>query len=295
MEIHELATIFPMLGEEELAELCADIEKNGLAEPVTVYEGKILDGRNRATACQRLGIEPDTIEYEGGDPVTFVLSKNVFRRHLTESQRAMAAEKLANMQRGNQMRKFAHLEDQQNQGLTAQDCQVSQEEAAKMLNVSKRQVQNAAKLRREASPEVVEQVERGEKTIHAALPKRTPKEQPRRKTVAKEPEPEGNYIQVERRWEAHIKTLEAWWETMPNAYRQLTGGGEITGCMQVPVPFHHNMMMALFRKMCDDAGDGGEELRETLIAEVKLLAERIEELGEGVRSQNTDIQKVILS
>ena len=65
---------------------------------------------------------------------------------------------------------------------------------------------------------------------------------------------------------------------MPTAYRQLTGGGEITGCMQVPVPFHHNVMMAMFRKMCDDAGEAGEELRNDIIAEVKLLAERIEEL-----------------
>jgi len=69
-----------------------------------------------------------------------------------------------------------------------------------------------------------------------------------------------------------------WWEKMPTAYRQLTGGGEITGCMQVPVPFHHNVMMAMFRKMCDDAGEAGEELRNDIIAEVKLLAERIEEL-----------------
>ena len=60
MDIHEFANIFPMLGDEELKELCADIEKNGLAEPITVYEGKILDGRNRWTACTRLGIEPKT-------------------------------------------------------------------------------------------------------------------------------------------------------------------------------------------------------------------------------------------
>ena len=50
-------------------------------------------------------------------------------------------------------------------------------------------------------------------------------------------------------------------------------------------------MMAMFQKMCDDAGDDGEELRNNLIAEVKRLAERIEELGEGVRSQNTEVRR----
>jgi len=276
LHFHELANIFPMLGNEELAELCADIEKNGLAEPITVYEDKILDGRNRATACQRLGIEPDTIEYIGGDPVAFVLTKNVLRRHLTESQRAMAADKLANMRHGGTR--------QHGEGGKAQICAlpseptISRAKAAKMLNVSERQVDKAAKLRREASPEVIEQVERGEKTIHAALPKRTPKQQPRRKTVAKEPESK------EAKLNPHaVQTaiqMTDWWEKMPTAYRQLTGGKEISGCMQVPVPFHHNMMMEMFRKMCDDAGDAGEELRNNLIAEVKLLAARIDELND---------------
>jgi len=279
MDIHELANIFPMIGEEELKELCADIERNGLAEPITLYEGKVIDGRNRATACQRLGIEPDTIEYIGGDPVAFVLSKNLHRRHLTESQRAMVAERLANMQRGGTRQQECRESKAQICALPSAPA-ISRAKAAKMFNVSERQVDNAAKLRREASPEVVEQVERGEKTIHAALPKKTPKEQPRRKTVAKEREPEHEYIQVERRWEPLVKTMTAWWETMPTAYRQLTGGGEITGCMQVPAPFHHNMMMALFRKMCDDAGDAGEKMRNNLIAEVKLLADRIDELND---------------
>ncbi|MDR0327435.1 MAG: hypothetical protein LBI05_03965, partial [Planctomycetaceae bacterium] len=102
----------------------------------------------------------------------------------------------------------------------------------------------------------------------------------RRKTVAKEPEPEGKFIQVEKRWKKDIALLTDWWDKMPTAYQQLTGGETLTGCMQVPVPFHHNMMLAMFRKMCDDAGDAGDELRESLIAEVKLLAERIDELND---------------
>jgi hypothetical protein len=155
MKFHELANIFPMLGDEELAELCADIKKNGLAEPITVYEGKILDGRNRATACTMLGVSPKTVEYTGDDPVAFVLSKNLHRRHLTESQRALVASKLATLpaHRPTVENKCANLrtysQDAGNKGITAQSGAVPQAEAAKMLNVSKRQVQNATKLRKE--------------------------------------------------------------------------------------------------------------------------------------------------
>jgi len=264
-EFHELANIFPMLGDEELKELCADIEKNGLAEPITLYEGKILDGRNRATACERLGIEPMTVEYTGNDPIAFVLSKNLHRRHLTTSQRAVIAEELANMSEGRQK-------------LTAGIPAVSQTEAAKILNVSRDSVQQVAKLRRESSPEVIEQVKRGEKTINAALSERTPKEQPRRKTVAKESEPEGKFIKVEKRWEPEVVAMEEWWDTMPTAYRQLTGGEEVAGCLKIPIPSHHNVVLALFRKMCEGADEDSAEIRENLITEVRLLANRIEEL-----------------
>jgi hypothetical protein len=256
-----------------------------------------------------LGIEPKTIEYTGNDPLAFVLSKNLHRRHLSESQRAMIAEELANMRHGGDRKsgenQAANLrldpqgesidcptsgkgtEDSEpsanlrkvNKGNTARSGAISQSAAAKMLNVSERQVQNAAKLRREAAPEVVEQVKRGEKSIHAALSKQTSaKQPPRRKTVAKEPEPEGKFIQVEKRWEKEIATWTEWWDKMPTAYQQLTDGETLTGCMQVPIPFNHNVLMAMFRKMCDDAGDTG--IRDSLIAEVKLLAERIDELND---------------
>jgi ParB-like chromosome segregation protein Spo0J len=288
MENHELANIFPMLGAEELAELCADIKKNGLTEPITLYEGKVLDGRNRVTACTTLKIKPKTVEYTGNDPLAFVLSKNLHRRHLTTSQRAMIADDLANMRQGER----TDMEPCRNSG------KVNQSEAAKKLNVSRDSVQQAHKVRTKAVPEVAEAVESGKMPVSVAAKladappeeqreaiaraergeKHTSGKQPRRKTVAKEPEPEEKYIKVERRWEHEIEVMTEWWDTMPAAYRQLTGGDEIAGCMKIPIPFHHNVVLALFRQMCIDAGDDSEELRSLLIAEVNLLADRIEEL-----------------
>ena len=65
----------------------ADIRKRGLEGPITLYEGKILDGRNRYRACREAGIEPRFVKYADDDPAGFVVSKNVFCRHLTTVQK----------------------------------------------------------------------------------------------------------------------------------------------------------------------------------------------------------------
>ncbi len=61
---------------------------------------KILDGRNRFRACKKAGIAARFKNYAGDNPLAFVLSANLKRRHLNESQRADIAAKLANMRQG---------------------------------------------------------------------------------------------------------------------------------------------------------------------------------------------------
>lgn len=92
MEFHELAAIFPMMGEEEYQALVRDIERNGLLEPIWLYEDKIIDGRNRYQACLELQITPQFRTWQGrGSPLAFVISLNLSRRHLTSSQKAVVA------------------------------------------------------------------------------------------------------------------------------------------------------------------------------------------------------------
>ena len=91
MEYHEIANIFPLMEGTELTELSADIKKNGLIDPIWLYENKILDGRNRYRACQEVGVEPRFQSYPGNDPLQQVISLNLHRRHLNESQRAIVA------------------------------------------------------------------------------------------------------------------------------------------------------------------------------------------------------------
>src|SRR5260370_11182125 len=89
---HEVTTIFPAMREEEYAQLAADIQKQGLLEPLWTYQGKIIDGRHRYRVCQQFGIEPLFQEWDGcGSLVAFVVNRNVQRRHLTRNQKAIVA------------------------------------------------------------------------------------------------------------------------------------------------------------------------------------------------------------
>lgn len=88
MKAHRLAKYFPILEGEEFQMLVEDIRKNGQLNPIVTYKGEILDGINRYRACEELGIDPLTEDYTGDDPLSYVVSINIRRRHMTESQRA---------------------------------------------------------------------------------------------------------------------------------------------------------------------------------------------------------------
>jgi len=89
MKSHEIADIFPLMNPKEFKELKEDIKQNGLMSPVIIYEGKILDGRNRYNACNELGVRIITDEYIGKDALQYVMSTNLKRRNLTDSQKAV--------------------------------------------------------------------------------------------------------------------------------------------------------------------------------------------------------------
>jgi ParB-like chromosome segregation protein Spo0J len=99
---HDLADLFPLLDDDDLQRLADDIRENGLRESIWLYQGKILDGRNRYRACQIVGVEPSFDEFSGNDSeaLKLVISLNLHRRHLTISQRAMVAAALEHFQHG---------------------------------------------------------------------------------------------------------------------------------------------------------------------------------------------------
>lgn len=168
MQFHPVADMFPMMTADEQIALRQDISVNGQREPILLAidaaDGvlKIADGRNRAKACSGLGIEPRYREWDGtGDLLATVVSLNLKRRHLSESQRAMIAQRLANMVVG------------QNRDRSSEDPQIcgtaiSQSAAADMLNVSERLISSARRVVREGDPELAAMVESGEIQVSEA-------------------------------------------------------------------------------------------------------------------------------
>lgn len=98
MEHHPVADLFPMLPDDELKELAADIKERGQLQPIVLdTDGRILDGRNRHAACEMVGVEPKFETYDGDDPDGYALAVNIARRHLTTGARAIIAAKAAKM------------------------------------------------------------------------------------------------------------------------------------------------------------------------------------------------------
>ena len=153
LQFHPLADIFPLVEGAEFDELVADIREHGLHEPIVVFEDKILDGRNRYRACEAAGVEPTFTAYTGDDPVAYVVSLNLRRRHLSESQRAMVAAKLATLRDGQR----ADLVE----GLPIG-------RASEMLNVGERSVARAREVQEHGTPELVSAVERGAISVSSA-------------------------------------------------------------------------------------------------------------------------------
>lgn len=157
---HSLSVIFPRMGEVELAALAEDIKTNRLKEPMWLFEDKILDGNNRYRACLKIGYplkeESDFRQFDPkaqGDPLAFVVSANLHRRHLNESQRATVAAALVNTKLGHNRYNRTG---------------VTNETAAKMLGVSEAIVKMARTVADKAAPEIFEKVQKGELRLAAA-------------------------------------------------------------------------------------------------------------------------------
>jgi len=89
------ATLMPGgMDEPEFTAFCEDVEQRGILMPVTLYEGKVLDGWHRYRAGQKTGTPFKTIEYTGKDPAGYIASVNVLRRKLSSLQRALVGARL---------------------------------------------------------------------------------------------------------------------------------------------------------------------------------------------------------
>lgn len=144
---HPIANIWPLMEGKEFEALKEDIKRTEkLLHPIVLFENKILDGRNRYNACKDLALKPDFVQLPAGtDPIAYVLSANEQRRHMSQSQRALVAAKLANLKLG----------DNQHSGGEG----LSIEKASQLLNVSNASVSRCKSVLSTGVPELVQMVE----------------------------------------------------------------------------------------------------------------------------------------
>lgn len=164
IEVHPIAMRIPEMPPDQYDRLKADIKKNGLREPITLYGGKVLDGRHRDRACNETGVLPRYKDWDcKGDVVDFVKSMNLSRRHLTISQLSMIGVDLLPICE-------EQAAERMNAGGVAPACAKGKaaEHAAKAVGVSTRSIETAKKVNGEASPKVRESVRSGKMSLNAA-------------------------------------------------------------------------------------------------------------------------------
>ena len=167
--LHPACKLFPPLSEQELQELADDIADNGLRNPIVMYHGKILDGRNRWEACKIVGVAPQYAEFNGDDPVAWAISQNLKRRHLSASQRAVVALDLLPM-----LEKEAKQRQRNSNGFRGSHQSAhkfadrstgkASEMAARLVNSNARYVEKVKSIGRTA-PDLIKEIRQGRITI----------------------------------------------------------------------------------------------------------------------------------
>ena len=166
---HPLSAAFPAMSEQDFQSLKDSITEIGVQNPITLFEGMVIDGWHRYTAANELGMDCPVVELGDVDPRDFVLAQNKARRHITQAQLAMATTSvyawrpvgnpaLSNSAPGAELK-------------TTKELAVS-------AGVSERTIEQAKAVQTKAAPEVVEAVKAGEIGLKkAAAIAKLPKEE----------------------------------------------------------------------------------------------------------------------
>lgn len=169
MQQHPLSAAFPAMAADDFQGLKDSIMEIGVQNPITLFEGMVIDGWHRYTAANELGMDCPVVALGDVDPRDFVLAQNKARRHITQAQLAMATTSvyawrpvgnpaLSNSAPGAELK-------------TTKELAVS-------AGVSERTIEQAKAVQTKAAPEVVEAVKAGEIGLKkAAAIAKLPKEE----------------------------------------------------------------------------------------------------------------------
>lgn len=166
---HPLSVAFPAMDADDFQSLKDSIENIGVQNPITLYDGMVIDGWHRYKAANELGMDCPSKELDAWiDPVAFVRAQNKDRRHLPLSAWALIEVSLREW-------KPSHRQDK---GELSSPLQASNQEMADAVGVTKRTIQQAKAVQSNATPEVIAAVKSGEIGLpKAAAIAKLPKEE----------------------------------------------------------------------------------------------------------------------
>jgi len=244
---------------DDFAALCADIKANGLRQPIVLHDGLILDGGNRYRACIEAGVKPRFVKHDGSNLVSFVLSANMHRRHMTPGQQAAIV---------------ASAQDWAKAQPRGGDRRSNQSATLHLETVADRAAESGASIRTQkmadkvvkADPELGRQVAQGEVSLPAAVAKVENKPKPAR-------------TEPEDKLRARIAELES-------EVEDLREHNEILKQQAVEVQADNESMARVFE---------ADEKLVTALAEAKRYREMNRLLEERVRGMQGEMNAAIRS
>lgn len=205
------------MSAEDFQSLKDSIMNIGVQNPITVFEGMVIDGWHRYSAATELGMDCPLVELADVDPRDFVLAQNKARRHITQAQLAMATTAVYGW--------FPADGSAQKGGVTLNVTpQKSNAELASIAGVHANTITQAKTVQTKAAPEVVEAVKRGEIGLpKAAAIAKLPKEE--QAAAIHKPTPKAAPVEEEPAYdgpdEAEIRAAELQEQADQEAFNKL--------------------------------------------------------------------------
>lgn len=206
---HALSAAWPAMQPDAYQALKDSIESIGVQNPITLFEGMVIDGWHRYTAANEVGLPCPSKLLGDVDPVDFVKSQNDARRNVSASQRAAAITAIYAWKPSNIGRSAIN-----SRGAPGAPLEKTNIELAEIANTSIRTIQQAKAVHAKATPEVKAAVKAGKMSVKKAAETVKPAKAKPTTTLATPPAPdegapddaelEASRAQVE----AETKTME---------------------------------------------------------------------------------------
>lgn len=227
LKFHPAAEIFPLLTEDDFDAFAEDVRVKGILEPIKLFEGMVIDGRNRYRAYVITKSPPnfqdvDALVKEVGGPAEYVLSLGDKRRHLDKSQLAMCAVRYKEV-------KAAEAKERQKEhggtapGKKKNTCgntstsdrePPARDKAGEKFGISGKTVDMAEKVKKKGAAEVVAAVDAGKVSVSAAakiveLPKEEQAEAVKKAVSRKKPAKKAGGVKyIESHWEKAFRFID---------------------------------------------------------------------------------------